>query len=139
MTDLVRRNIKQHENDLIATESTEEHPTTSLESGSSPVSKEEEPHEVKKESPTEVENTATKVDPHLKYQQLIHYIIHYTRGEIDTTQFEDECRTVLGNNAYFLFTIDKLCNNIIKYLHGFMSDTTFDQIKVCYMDSHINQ
>ena len=70
---------------------------------------------------------------------MIHYIIHYTRGEIDTTQFEDECRTVLGNNAYFLFTIDKLCNNIIKYLHGFMSDTTFDQIKVCYMDSHINQ
>ncbi|KAK8808597.1 hypothetical protein WA158_008498 [Blastocystis sp. Blastoise] len=72
------------------------------------------------------------VDPLFKYQQLVNSIIHYSRGEIDSNQFEDECRSILGTNAYILFTIDKLCNNIIKYLHGFMSEDSFVIGKAIY-------
>lgn len=46
-------------------------------------------------------------------------------GSADNSKFEDDCREILGNQSYVLFTLDKLIYKLvkqvcIKHLHGYM-------------------
>jgi paired amphipathic helix protein Sin3a len=35
-------------------------------------------------------------------------------GSVDNAKFEDECRAIIGNQSYVLFTLDKLIYKLVK-------------------------
>lgn len=35
-------------------------------------------------------------------------------GSAENTKFEDECRAIIGNQSYVLFTLDKLIYKLVK-------------------------
>lgn len=35
-------------------------------------------------------------------------------GSADNAKFEDECRAIIGNQSYVLFTLDKLIYKLVK-------------------------
>lgn len=35
-------------------------------------------------------------------------------GSSDNTKFEDDCRSLIGNQSYVLFTLDKLIYKLVK-------------------------
>ena len=37
-------------------------------------------------------------------------------GSSDNTKFEDECRAIIGNQSYMLFTLDKLIYKLVKHV-----------------------
>lgn len=37
-------------------------------------------------------------------------------GKIDSSTFEDSCRSLLGTNSYVLFTLDKLIHKLVKHM-----------------------
>ncbi|XVF58163.1 hypothetical protein PTKIN_Ptkin07bG0041300 [Pterospermum kingtungense] len=43
-------------------------------------------------------------------------------GSIDNAKFEDECRAIIGNQSYVLFTLDKLINKLVKQLQAVATD-----------------
>lgn len=43
-------------------------------------------------------------------------------GRLDSSQYEDSCRQLLGTNSYVLFTLDKLIAKVMKAFQGLMQD-----------------
>ncbi|KAJ8775063.1 hypothetical protein K2173_020067 [Erythroxylum novogranatense] len=43
-------------------------------------------------------------------------------GSVDNAKFEDECRTIIGNQSYVLFTLDKLIYKLVKQLQTVSTD-----------------
>lgn len=37
-------------------------------------------------------------------------------GSADNAKFEDECRAIIGNQSYMLFTLDKLIYKLVKHV-----------------------
>lgn len=38
-------------------------------------------------------------------------------GSADNAKFEDECRAIIGNQSYVLFTLDKLIYKLVKQVY----------------------
>ncbi|KAK8534022.1 hypothetical protein V6N12_047422 [Hibiscus sabdariffa] len=43
-------------------------------------------------------------------------------GSMDNSKFEDECRAIIGNQSYVLFTLDKLIYKLVKQLQAVAAD-----------------
>jgi len=43
---------------------------------------------------------------------------------VESSSFEDDCRTLLGANSYVLFTLDKLIYKIVKQIESLLTDET---------------
>lgn len=43
-------------------------------------------------------------------------------GSSDNAKFEDDCRAIIGNQAYVLFTLDKVIYKIVKQVMFFETD-----------------
>lgn len=40
-------------------------------------------------------------------------------GSSDNTKFEDDCRSLIGNQSYVLFTLDKLIYKLVKQVKNY--------------------
>lgn len=55
-------------------------------------------------------------------------------GTIDNAKFEDECRDIIGNQSYVLFTLDKLIYKLVKQVsclvdtYGHLSFSTLSSL-----------
>jgi len=50
------------------------------------------------------------------YTHFLTNIYHVLDGSLDINRFEDDCRELMGTNAYFFFTIDKVITSAAKQL-----------------------
>ena len=58
-------------------------------------------------------------DVHKEFLKLLFTLLN---GSTDQSQFEDDCRLVLGQNSYMLFTLDKLIYKIIKQAQALLAE-----------------
>ncbi|KAF9623250.1 hypothetical protein IFM89_000739 [Coptis chinensis] len=56
------------------------------------------------------------------YARLLNAIYNLIDGTSDNTKFEDECRAIVGTQAYILFTLDKLIHKLVKQLQTVATD-----------------
>ncbi|XP_040368281.1 paired amphipathic helix protein Sin3-like 2 isoform X4 [Rosa chinensis] len=53
-------------------------------------------------------------------------------GSADNAKFEDECRAIIGNQSYFLFTLDKLIYKFVKQLQTVATDEMDNKLLQLY-------
>ncbi|XP_010317097.1 paired amphipathic helix protein Sin3-like 2 isoform X3 [Solanum lycopersicum] len=56
------------------------------------------------------------------YARFIHALYSLLDGSADNAKFEDDCRSIIGNQSYVLFTLDKLIYKLVKQLQTVSSD-----------------
>ena len=54
-----------------------------------------------------------------RYAELLRIIHEHLNGETDGNEFEEKVRDLFDTSAYFMFTIDKLLQNIVKQVKDF--------------------
>ncbi|CAD7696877.1 unnamed protein product [Ostreobium quekettii] len=74
--------------------------------------------ESKTESRTETDADAAD----RKHAQFMEMVFQLLDGNIEMSQFEDRCRTLLSTNSYVLFTLDKLIFRLVKQMQTLMTD-----------------
>ncbi|XP_076914663.1 paired amphipathic helix protein Sin3-like 2 isoform X1 [Bidens hawaiensis] len=66
---------------------------------------------------------ATKdTSPHDLYSKFMSALYNLLDGSTDNTTYEDDCRAILGNQSYVLFTLDKLIYKLVKQLQAVAGD-----------------
>ena len=63
--------------------------------------------------------TARERSIHNDFLRLLFKLLN---GTIESSNFEDECRILLGANSYLLFTLDKLIYKIVKQVQSLLAD-----------------
>ncbi|KAL0343943.1 UNVERIFIED_CONTAM: Paired amphipathic helix protein Sin3-like 2 [Sesamum angustifolium] len=58
-------------------------------------------------------------DPYARFMSALFSLLD---GSSDNTKFEDDCRSLIGNQSYVLFTLDKLIYKLVKQLQTVSSD-----------------
>ncbi|KAI3452368.1 hypothetical protein Pfo_009033 [Paulownia fortunei] len=58
-------------------------------------------------------------DPYARFMSALFSLLD---GSSDNTKFEDDCRSLIGNHSYMLFTLDKLIYKLVKQLQTVSSD-----------------
>lgn len=58
-------------------------------------------------------------DPYASFMTALYYLLD---GSSDNSKFEDDCRAILGNQSYVLFTLDKLIYKLVKQLQAVATD-----------------
>ncbi|GER29438.1 ABC transporter B family member [Striga asiatica] len=58
-------------------------------------------------------------DPYARFTGALFSLLD---GSIDNTKFEDDCRSLIGNQSYVLFTLDKLIYKLVRQLQTVSSD-----------------
>ncbi|KAH9619279.1 hypothetical protein KSS87_011946 [Heliosperma pusillum] len=53
-------------------------------------------------------------------------------GLSDNAKFEDDCRAIIGNQSYVLFTLDKLIYKLVKQLQAIVTDETDNKLLQLY-------
>ncbi|KAI9093851.1 hypothetical protein DFS34DRAFT_630591 [Phlyctochytrium arcticum] len=70
-----------------------------------------------------------------RYQELLVAIGAFIQNDMDAFDFEDKCRAMYGTSAYLIFTVDKLCQAVVKQLHSMVSDPkTMELANLFYKD-----
>lgn len=57
-----------------------------------------------------------------EYLGFLKVVCLVLKNTYDNSKFEDKCRSLLGNDAYVLFTLDKLANYTSKAIHAVAHD-----------------
>lgn len=57
-----------------------------------------------------------------EYQKFMRTVCIVLRGLCDTAKYEDQCRQILVNDSYVLFTFDKLITNTVKSVLAIVQD-----------------
>lgn len=52
---------------------------------------------------------------HAEFRSLLRSVLS---GKIDSSTFEDSCRSQLGTPSYVLFTLDKLVTKMVKHMQA---------------------
>ncbi|KAL5722388.1 hypothetical protein ACHQM5_005913 [Ranunculus cassubicifolius] len=65
---------------------------------------------------------SSKDSGQVDYARLMTAIYNLLDGTSDNTKFEDECRSIVGTQAYVLFTLDKLIHKLVKQLQTIAAD-----------------
>ncbi|KAJ3130062.1 Transcriptional regulatory protein sin3 [Nowakowskiella sp. JEL0407] len=77
-------------------------------------------------------------DEHLtrdRYKSLLKILVEFFEGKLDAVEFEDQCRILFSTSAYFVFTMDKLIQAIIKQITQIVGDENKERmIKLYYRD-----
>mmetsp|Transcript_24143 Transcript_24143/g.29248 ORF Transcript_24143/g.29248 Transcript_24143/m.29248 type:complete len:1244 (-) Transcript_24143:506-4237(-) len=55
-------------------------------------------------------------------QTFFNMLFSMLGGNLESSKYEDECRALLGNNAYVLFTLDKLIVKLTRHLQTLQND-----------------
>ncbi|KAH0860824.1 hypothetical protein HID58_089085, partial [Brassica napus] len=73
---------------------------------------------------------------------LVHHILMQGRfmsavfsllnGSVENYEFEDECRAIIGNQSYVLFTLDKLLYRLVKQLQAVVADDVDNKLLQLY-------
>ncbi|KAJ8750132.1 hypothetical protein K2173_014047 [Erythroxylum novogranatense] len=58
-------------------------------------------------------------DPYARFMAALYNLLD---GSADNAKFEDECRAIIGNQSYVLFTLDKLIYKLVKQLQTVSTD-----------------
>ncbi|CAH9125249.1 unnamed protein product [Cuscuta epithymum] len=58
-------------------------------------------------------------DPYARFMSSLYSLLD---GSADNAKFEDDCRSIIGNQSYVLFTLDKLIYKVVKQLQAVSSD-----------------
>uniref|UniRef100_A0A7S2SFF8 Histone deacetylase interacting domain-containing protein n=1 Tax=Mucochytrium quahogii TaxID=96639 RepID=A0A7S2SFF8_9STRA len=76
-----------------------------------------------KKSENAMETDGEETTPgEVEYTQLLSLIYCFINGSLEPSKFEDECRTLLGPQAFYLSTIERLVTAIQKQLLVIISD-----------------
>ncbi|KAK8566032.1 hypothetical protein V6N12_059575 [Hibiscus sabdariffa] len=62
------------------------------------------------------------------YARFMSALYSLLDGSVDNAKFEDECRAIIGNHSYELFTLDKLIYKLVKQLQAVATDEMDDQL-----------
>ncbi|KAL1211316.1 Paired amphipathic helix protein Sin3-like 1 [Cardamine amara subsp. amara] len=58
-------------------------------------------------------------EPYSRFMRVLYDLLD---GSAETSKFEDECRAIIGNQSYMLFTLDKLIYKLVKQLQAIVAD-----------------
>ncbi|XP_059670241.1 paired amphipathic helix protein Sin3-like 2 isoform X2 [Cornus florida] len=76
--------------------------------------------------------TAKDTSPPDPYARFFNTLCSLLDGSVDNAKFEDECRAILGNQSYVLFTLDKLIYKLVKQLQTVASDEMDNKLLQLY-------
>ncbi|XP_052875083.1 paired amphipathic helix protein Sin3-like 2 isoform X2 [Gossypium arboreum] len=65
----------------------------------------------------------------IKFMSALYSLLN---GSTDNTKFEDECRAIIGNQSYVLFTLDKLIYKLVKQLQVVAADEMDNKLLQLY-------
>ncbi|KAI4321360.1 hypothetical protein MLD38_034752 [Melastoma candidum] len=68
-------------------------------------------------------------DPYARFLSSLYNLLD---GTIDNAKFEDECRSIIGNQSYMLFTLDKLIYKLLKQLQIVAADDMDNKLLQLY-------
>ncbi|KAE8706253.1 Paired amphipathic helix protein Sin3-like 2 [Hibiscus syriacus] len=71
--------------------------------------------EIKRKHPKDTSSS----DLYARFMSALYSLLD---GSTDNSKFEDECRAVIGNQSYVLFTLDKLIYKLVKQLQAVAAD-----------------
>ncbi|KDP45427.1 hypothetical protein JCGZ_09676 [Jatropha curcas] len=66
------------------------------------------------------------------YSRFVSALYNLLDGSIDNAKFEDECRAIIGNQSYVLFTLDKLIYKLVKQLQTVATDDMDNKLLQLY-------
>ncbi|CAM8986310.1 unnamed protein product [Rhodiola kirilowii] len=66
-------------------------------------------------------NDDGNLEPFTRFVKALNSLLD---GSADNAKFEDDCRSLIGNHSYVLFTLDKLVYKLVKQLQSVASDET---------------
>ncbi|KAJ8428296.1 hypothetical protein Cgig2_027428 [Carnegiea gigantea] len=72
---------------------------------------------------------ASTLDPYASFMSSLYYLLD---GTSDNAKFEDDCRAVIGNQSYVLFTLDKLIYKLVRQLQAVASDEMDNKLLQLY-------
>ncbi|KAK2998671.1 hypothetical protein RJ639_022795, partial [Escallonia herrerae] len=76
--------------------------------------------------------TAKDFSPHDLYARFMTALYNLLDGSADNAKFEDDCRAIIGNQSYVLFTLDKLIYKLVKQLQTVASDEMDNKLLQLY-------
>ncbi|XP_010550095.1 PREDICTED: paired amphipathic helix protein Sin3-like 2 [Tarenaya hassleriana] len=76
-----------------------------------------------------LKDTTSTPDPYSRFMSALYSLLD---GSVENTKFEDECRAILGNQSYVLFTLDKLIYKLVKQLQAAAADDMDDKLLQLY-------
>ncbi|KAK9071711.1 hypothetical protein SSX86_008140 [Deinandra increscens subsp. villosa] len=75
---------------------------------------------------------ATNTSSRDLYSKFMSALYNLLDGSTDNAKFEDNCRAILGNQSYVLFTLDKLIYKLVKQLQNIAGDEVDNQLLQLY-------
>ncbi|KAI3793967.1 hypothetical protein L1987_36591 [Smallanthus sonchifolius] len=66
------------------------------------------------------------------YSRFMSALYNLLDGSADNAKFEDDCRAILGNQSYVLFTLDKLIYKLVKQLQNVAGDEVDNKLLQLY-------
>ncbi|XP_024973275.1 paired amphipathic helix protein Sin3-like 2 [Cynara cardunculus var. scolymus] len=66
------------------------------------------------------------------YSRFMSALYNLLDGSADNAKFEDDCRAIIGNQSYMLFTLDKLIYKLVKQLQNVAGDETDNKLLQLY-------
>ncbi|KAK1410142.1 hypothetical protein QVD17_36676 [Tagetes erecta] len=66
------------------------------------------------------------------YSRFVSALYNLLDGSADNAKFEDDCRAILGNQSYVLFTLDKLIYKLVKQLQNVAGDEVDNKLLRLY-------
>ncbi|KAG7575603.1 Paired amphipathic helix [Arabidopsis thaliana x Arabidopsis arenosa] len=69
------------------------------------------------------------LDPYARFMRVLYRLLD---GSAENTKFEDECRAIIGNQSYVLFTLDKLMYKLVKQLQAIVADEMDNKLLQLY-------
>ncbi|KAJ4912071.1 Paired amphipathic helix protein Sin3-like 2 [Raphanus sativus] len=66
------------------------------------------------------------------YARFMSALFSLLNGSAESSKFEDECRAIIGNQSYVLFTLEKLIYKLVKQLQAVVADDTDNRLHQLY-------
>ncbi|KAF5479524.1 hypothetical protein F2P56_000335 [Juglans regia] len=76
-----------------------------------------------------ISNDASSPDLYSRFMNALYNLLD---GSADNAKFEDECRAIIGNQSYVLFTLDKLIYKLVKQLQTVVADEVDNKLLQLY-------
>ncbi|KAJ0260964.1 Paired amphipathic helix protein Sin3-like 2 [Hirschfeldia incana] len=68
-------------------------------------------------------------DPYARFMSALFSLLN---GSAESSKFEDECRSIIGNQSYVLFTLEKLIYKLVKQLQAVVADDMDNKLLQLY-------
>ncbi|KAL0709525.1 hypothetical protein Bca4012_016503 [Brassica carinata] len=68
-------------------------------------------------------------DPYARFMSALFSLLN---GSAESSKFEDECRAIIGNQSYVLFTLEKLIYKLVKQLQAVVADDMDNKLLQLY-------